>query len=554
MSIPPESELEPEIAHVLLMDVVGYSKLLVDDQITLLGKLNRLVRATAQFKAAESKSKLIRLPTGDGMALLFFSSPDAPVRCALEVSAQVRNDPQMQLRMGIHSGPVKPVLDVNDRANAAGAGIDIAQRVLDCGDAGHILLSERAAEDLRPSRRWNKSAFCDLGECEVKHGLRLHIFNLCDETGGNTAIPFRIREQRRPLRRWRAEVRRRTAGSPWRKAILLAVGFIPLGLLVGIGLWAAGLGFNGSGRLAPSQALFEKSIARIPFENLSDDPQNAFFAEGVQDEILTNLARVADLKVISRTSVMQYRAGGGRNLKEIARELGVAHILEGTVRSFGTHIRISAQLIDARTDGHLWADQYDKDLTDIFAIQSEIAEAVARQLEAKLSPQEKAAIEEPPTANLAAFELYVRGKSLLAATTFNARKEDLVNGTSLLAQATAVDPAFSLAYYQLARAHCHIYRLGIDHTAARLELAAAAVKAVARLRPDSGEAHLAAGELHYYGYRNYDQARQEFIRARCALPTTHDPICCSHTSTAARDARRNRWKVSSVPSSSIRAA
>ncbi len=220
---------------------------------------------------------------------------------------------------------------------------------------------------------------------------------------------------------------------------------------------------------------------------------------------------------------MQYRAGGGRNLKEIARELGVAHILEGTVRSFGTHIRISAQLIDARTDGHLWADQYDKDLTDIFAIQSEIAEAVARQLEAKLSPQEKAAIEEPPTANLAAFELYVRGKSLLAATTFNARKEDLVNGTSLLAQATAVDPEFSLAYYQLARAHCHIYRLGIDHTAARLELAAAAVKAVARLRPDSGEAHLAAGELHYYGYRNYDQARQEFIRARRALPNDPRP-------------------------------
>ncbi len=178
-------------------------------------------------------------------------------------AAQVRNDPQMQLRMGIHSGPVKPVLDVNDRANAAGAGIDIAQRVLDCGDAGHILLSKRAADDLRPSRRWEK-CLCDLGECEVKHGLRLHIFNLCDETGGNTAIPFRIREQRRPLRRWRAEVRRRMAGSPWRKAILLAVGFIPLGLLVGIGFWATGLGFNGFGRLAPSQALFEKSIACTP--------------------------------------------------------------------------------------------------------------------------------------------------------------------------------------------------------------------------------------------------------------------------------------------------
>jgi class 3 adenylate cyclase len=180
----PDGDLTLEIAHVLLIDVVGYSKLLVNEQIEVLQLLNRVVRAAPRFRSAEAAGKLMRLPTGDGMALLFFDNPEAPVQCALEISAETKSQPQLQLRMGVHSGPIKEVMDVNDRANYAGAGINLAQRVLDCGDAGHILLSGRVAEDLSSYRHWHPY-LTDLGEYEVKHGLRMRLFNLCKDDLGN---------------------------------------------------------------------------------------------------------------------------------------------------------------------------------------------------------------------------------------------------------------------------------------------------------------------------------------------------------------------------------
>jgi serine/threonine protein kinase/Tfp pilus assembly protein PilF len=263
----------------------------------------------------------------------------------------------------------------------------------------------------------------------------------------------------------------------------------------------------------------EKSIAVLPFSNLSKEEENAFFADGVQDEILTNLARVGDLKVISRASVMQYKSGVARNLRKIGQQLGVAHLLEGSVQRAANRVRVNAKLIDARSDAHLWAQTYDRDLADVFAIQSEIAKAIADQLQARLSPNEKAAIEKPPTADLAAFDLYTRAKTLLLTTSLiPTGEQNLRQAVELLNQAVTRDPAFFEAYYQLAFVHGRLYSLGFDHTASRLVSAEAALQAAIRLRPDAGETHLARANYLYYGPRDYAGALAELENARQSLP------------------------------------
>ncbi len=267
-----------------------------------------------------------------------------------------------------------------------------------------------------------------------------------------------------------------------------------------------------------------KSIAILPFENLSRDPDNAFFTDGVQDQILTDLSQIADLKVISRTSVMQDKSGVARNLREIGRQLGVAHVVEGSVQRAANKVRVIAQLIDARNDAHLWGQTYDRDLADVFAIQSEIAKGIADQLQAKLSPNEKKAIEQPPTTDLAAFDLYSRAKSLLITVGFSATSEpDLRKAIELLDEAVKRDPSFFDAYCQLAYAHEQLYAVrGSDHTPARLALAEAAVQAATRLRPDAAERHLARAQYLYYGLRDYAGALAELETARRALP--NDPL------------------------------
>src|SRR5439155_1698431 len=229
------------------------------------------------------------------------------------------------------------------------------------------------------------------------------------------------------------------------------------------------------------------SIAVLPFQNLSDEKQNAYFADGVQDEILTNLARVADLKVVSRTSTMQYKTGAQRNLREIAKTLGVSHVVEGSVQRSGGRVRVSVQLIDARTDGHLWAETYDRDIADVFAIENELAEQIVAKLKSKLSPQEKAAIEQKPTADLAAYDLYSRARDLIDQSVFNPGN-DLFEAVRLLEQALKRDPSFALGYYQLAHAHDQLYVRALDHTSEGLNLADAAIQSLRRLRPDSGGA------------------------------------------------------------------
>jgi len=288
----------------------------------------------------------------------------------------------------------------------------------------------------------------------------------------------------------------------------------------------------------------EKSIAVLPFESLSDQKENAFFTEGVADEILTDLAKIADLKVISHTSVQQYKSGIRRNLREIAQQLGVAHVLEGSVQRADGRVRVSAQLIDARTDTHVWADHYDRPLDDVFAIQSEIAQMIADQLKARLSSTEKAAIAQKPTTDLTAYDFYVHAKILRAQTSFDLQvKENLREAARLLEQAVARDPNFFLAYCRLAEVHDLIYFLGTnEHSPAQLGRAEAAIQNALRLRPDSGEAHLALGEHLYRAYRDYDRALSELARAREQLP--NEPLVPELISFIER--RRGHWDASTA--------
>jgi TolB-like protein/class 3 adenylate cyclase len=520
-SAEPKPDLPLEIAHLLLIDVVGYSKLLVDEQIKLLQELNHIVRETESFRAAEASGKLNRVPTGDGMALFFFHSPEQPVRCALDISRILQEHPHIQVRMGVHSGPVNRVTDVNDKTNFAGAGINVAQRVLDCGDAGHILLSAHVAEDLSQYRHWQPYLH-DLGECEVKHGLRLHLFNLYKENLGNPQVPEKLRRGKR----WKQApgVSVHPVSAPGWPKVMFMVALVVSVIALVISSWiffrraspptitAAAPGAQASSAPAP---VSEKSIAILPFKNLSDEKENAYFADGVQDEILTHLAKIADLKTIGRISVMQYKSGVTRNLREIGQQLGVANVVEGSVQRSGNRVRVNAQLVDTRIDRQLWGQTYDRDLADVFAIQSEIAKAIADQLQAKLSQSEKSEIDRPPTSDITAFELYAQAKNVLAVR--NARA-NLLEAVELLNRAVTHDPSFFKAYCQLAHTHDRLYFLGYDHTPARLALAEAAIQAAFRLRPAAGEAHLARAQNLYRGYLEYDAALAELDVAAQTLP------------------------------------
>ncbi|HJT80170.1 MAG TPA: adenylate/guanylate cyclase domain-containing protein [Chthoniobacterales bacterium] len=526
-----KTKLRLEIAHVLFVDIVGYSKLLIDEQSEALQELNAIVRNTEAAKTADEAGQLIFLPTGDGMALVFTGSVEDPVECALQISHKLRAQPSLPIRMGIHSGPVHHVSDVNQRDNIAGAGINIAQRVMDCGDAGHILVSKRVADDLSQYRRWQPYLH-ELGDFEVKHGVVVSVVNLYADIVGNPNPPERLKGSKRIPQRAKA------VDQPRRSLMPLIVGGLMVFALIALALvfTPAILKQMRSGKpevpaatsspspaqpqaSAVSTAGPEKSIAVLPFDNLSDNKENAFFTDGVQDEILTNLAKIADLKVISRSSVMQYKAGVQRNLRKIGEELGVAHLLEGSVQRSANKVRVNAQLIDARNDAHLWAQTYDRDLADVFAIQSDIAKAIADQLQARLSPTEKSAIEQRPTADVTAFDLYSRAKNLQLTTSFSALAgSNLRQAVNFLNQAVAHDPSFFQAYCQLAYAHDNLYFLGIDHTPARLALGDAATEAALKLRPDAGEGHFARAEHLYRGYNDYKGALAELEIARRALP------------------------------------
>jgi adenylate cyclase len=357
--MPSEADVKFEIGHVLFIDIVGYSKLLIHEQLEYLEKLREIARATETFRAAQREGKLTRLPTGDGGALVFHTSPEAPVKCAMEIARELNKHPELRVRMGVHSGPVKEVTDLSEQGNIAGAGINIAQRVMDCGDAGHILVSKRVADDLENYAQW-RPLLHDLGTCEVKHGISLALFNLYSDEIGNPEQPKKFRTDERKI-----DIVTPTAPP--------------------------------------------KSIAVLPFENLSEDKANVYFADGIHEEILTRLSRIRDLKVISRTSTQRFK-NTAEQIPDIAKQLGVATILEGSVRKAGDKVRVHVQLIDAENDAHLWAERYDRQLDDIFEVESDIAGKIAEALQATLTGAERRAIAARPTKSTEAHELYLKGR------------------------------------------------------------------------------------------------------------------------------------------------
>src|ERR1043166_1037680 len=505
MPVEVKKEIQLEIGHVLFTDIVGYSKLPINQQRASVERLNEIVRGTDEFQAAEAAGRLITIPTGDGITLVFYHSPEAPVECALEISRALKKHPEFQLRMGVHSGPISGVIDAAGKANVAGAGINIAQRVMDCGDAGHILLSKHVAEDLEEYPHWQPHLH-ELGECEVKHGVRLSMVNLYTRELGNAAVPERLKASYVAA----AAARRKRAGYRW---LSVGVGLLALLAVVGFVLFRY--------KRPPATVespVPEKSIAVLPFENRSPDPNNAYFADGIQDEILTRLAKIADLKVISRTSTQHYKSTP-ENLPEIARQLGVAHILEGSVQKSGDFVRVNVQLIKAANDSHLWADIFDRKLTDIFSVESEVAKAIADQLRAKLSGEEVQVIASKPTDNPEAYDAYLRG---LAYTLKSfPTSANTVAAQKYLREAVRLDPKFALSWSLLSYVDARGYMTqSLQPTAALCEEARQAAETALTLQPNLGEAVLAKGSSYYYCLKDYDTAVGYFEQARQFLPNS----------------------------------
>jgi adenylate cyclase len=463
--MPSEADVKFEIGHVLFIDIVGYSKLLIHEQSEQLQKLREIARATEQFRAAEAEGELLRLPTGDGGALVFRDNPEAPVACAMEISKALKKHPDLRVRMGIHSGPVREVMDLNEQANIAGAGINMAQRVMDCGDAGHILLSKRVADDLEQYGRW-RPLLHELGTCEVKHGTTLSIVNLYSDEIGNPETP----------KKFKGEV-------PEKK---------------------------------PSAPILRKSIAVLPFENLSEDKANAYFADGIQEEILTRLSRIGDLKVISRTSTQRFKSSPD-NIPQIAQQLGVANILEGSVRKADNQVRVHVQLIDAESDAHLWAERYDRELDDIFAVESDIAAKIAEALQARLSGAERQAISVQPTTNTEAYELYLKGRHLWR--NFFAPGYEKVR--DYFQQAVELDPSYAPAYAGLSLYYSFGACNGILPPDVWPEAETAANKAL-ELDQTLGEAINSYAAVQVYYKRNWPAAERAFHRGAELNPNFAD--------------------------------
>jgi len=400
---------------------------------------------------------------------------------------------------------VSGVIDATGKANVAGAGINIAQRVMDCGDAGHILLSKHVGEDLEEYPHWQPHLH-DLGECEVKHGVRLSVVNLYTAELGNPALPEKLKAARvaAAARRKRAALRWLSLGVVSLLAVIAVIGFLLF-------------------RYRPPPAavelpLPEKSIAVMPFENRSRNPDNAYFADGIQDEILTRLSKIADLKVISRTSTQHYKSAP-ENLREIARQLGVAHVLEGSVQKSGDTVRVNVQLIKAANDSHLWAETFDRKLTDIFSVETEVAKAIADQLRAHISGREEQVIAAKPTDNPEAYDAYLRGLAYSLKTRIT--PANALGAQKYLREAVRLDPKFALSWALLAYAEARGYLTQtLQPTVALREEARQAAETALNLQPNLGEAVVAKGYYHYACLKDYDTAVRYFEQARQFLPNS----------------------------------
>ena len=426
-------DLRLEIAHVLFIDIVGSSKLLTNEQSELLRDLNQIVRSTEQVRSAEAAGKLTRLPTGDGMALAFFTTPDAPVRCASEISKALKNYPNLPLRMGVHSGPVDEVVDVNDRSNIAGAGITMAQRVMDCGDAGHILLSKRIADDLAQYGSWRPHLH-DLGQCEVKHGAKIDIVNFYTDDIGNPAIPEKLRKEKETA----------VAGSPRFRSLRIPA-LLAAALLLVCGVW---IFFHRNLPRSTISIGTEKRIAVLPFKPLLPDNRDQILELGMADTLIAKLSNSRQIIVSSLNAVRKY-SGLEQDSSAAGRELQVSSVLEGNVQKVADRIRVTARLINVADGASLWAGTFDEKFTDVFAVQDAISQKVADALALRLSGEEKRRLTKRDTKNLEAYQLYLTGRYHYARLI----PPEIRTAIGFYQQAIDLDPDYAPAYFGLAEAN-----------------------------------------------------------------------------------------------------
>ena len=471
-------EVKLEIVHVLFLDIVGYSKALTDAQQELIDRLNQVVRGSEEFQKAASADRLIKIPTGDGMALIFYNSPEQPVNCAVEISRALRNSSSLPVRMGVHSGPVSAVTDLNDRTNAAGVGINVAQRVMDCGDTGHILLSKRVAEDLQQYSRWRPHLH-DLGEVEVKHGERVHVFNFYTDDAGNADPPKKVAG----------------AKSDYRPTTMPA-----------------------KNKVAKTD---RPSICVLPFANMSGDAEQEYFSDGISEDIITDLSKISALHVVSRNTAFTFK-GKAVDVGQVASQLKVSHVLEGSVRKAAGRVRITAQLIDGANDGHVWAERYDRDLNDIFAIQDEISHAIVDALKVKLLPEEEKAIERRGTDNVDAYNLFLMARQTHA-TGFEGDGRRLDAIIRMCRRAVEIDPNYADAWALIALAET-LLRWGVGRAGGDGGLAAA--ERALELNPDLAEAHAVKARILSEENRN-DEATREIDTALRLDPQSHHVNRCA---------------------------
>ncbi len=422
-----------EIAHVLFMDIVGFSKSLINEQSEMLRQLNQVVRNTGQVKTAEAARKLTRLPTGDGMALAFFTTPDAPLRCAIEIAEGLKEYPALPVRMGINSGPVDEVVDVNERSNLAGTGINIAQRVMDCGDAGHILLSKRSAEDLAQYGRWRPHLH-ELGPCEIKHGTRIDIVNFHNGEAGNPAVPERLKKEKK------------IAVIPKSKSLTgaLLAGAV---LLLALGVWLFSHNTTRKPTTAPGVAI-EKRIAILPFKPLLPENRDQVLELGMADTLIAKLSNSRELVVSSLNSVRRF-AGLEQDSVAAGRELQVSSVLEGNVQKAGDRIRVTARLIKVADGSSLWAGTFEDKFTDVFAVQDTIAQKVADALALRLNGEENKRLVRHYTDNVEAYQLYLTGRYHWNKLT----PPEITKSIEFFNKAIDLDPTYALAYFGLADAY-----------------------------------------------------------------------------------------------------
>jgi len=516
-------DLHLEIAHVLFIDIVGYSKLLINEQGEVLQQLNQIVRNTTQFRMAEASGELIRLPTGDGMILVFLHSAEAPVQCAIEISEALRSYPKIQLRMGVHSGPVNQITDVNDKSNLTGAGINVAQRIMDCGDAGHILLSKRVADDLTHYRQW-QSCLHDVGEFEVKHGVKVHVVNLYTDDLGNAALPGKFKSGANQSIVSSA----RKGGAGWQRSAWIAgVLIAAIALLIGFWFfWQRGAqkrpGVTG-GNTARATS-HEKRIAVLPFKPLTTENRDQVLELGMADSLITKLSNSRQVIVRSLASVRKY---GGLDQDSLAagRELQTDSVLEGNLQKSGDHLRVTARLINVSDGASLWAGTFDEKMTDVFAVQDAISQKVADALALRLSGEEKERLTRRYTDNVEAYQLYLTGRYHWTKFT----PPDIRKGIGFFQQAIELDPKYALAYFGFAEANRSLaINADVPSKDCLPQAKAAAIKAL-EIDDSLAEAHASLSfSLIWYDW-DWDGGAREAQRAIALNPNSaHSHFALAH--------------------------